>query len=202
MIAKLTGKIDSRTESSVVVDVNGVGYFLMCSRNTLNDLPIEASACVLFVEPLIRSESIILFGFSREEERSIFRLLLTVQGVGGKVCIAILSVLTPSDIAKSIASQDHVPFTEADGVGPKVAQRIVRELKDKVGQFIGKDLSSGVSLPRSTSSLHQEAISALVNLGYKRQQAVEAVHLVMQEDNSPIPLGQLIPLALKQLAGS
>ena len=140
MIAKLTGSLDSRYDTSVVIDVNGVGYALLCSQNTLQDLPGEGAACVLFVEPLIRSESITLFGFSSETERSAFRLLLTVQGVGGKVCLAILSVLTPLQIQNNILSQDHVPFTQADGVGPKLAQRIVRELKDKAN-FSGEKSS-------------------------------------------------------------
>ena len=200
MIAKLTGSLDSRYDTSVVIDVNGVGYALLCSQNTLQDLPGEGAACVLFVEPLIRSESITLFGFSSETERSAFRLLLTVQGAGGKVCLAILSVLTPLQIQNNILSQDHVPFTQADGVGPKLAQRIVRELKDKAN-FSGEksSLNSALNTP---SSLHPEAVSALINLGYKKQDVLEAIHRVMEGKDQSFSLAQIIPLALKQLAGT
>jgi Holliday junction DNA helicase RuvA len=202
MIAKLTGKLDSRFDTSVVIDVNGVGYVLLCSQNTLRELPPERNSCVLFVEPLIRAENITLFGFFTEAERSVFRLLLTVQGVGGKVCLAILSILTPSQIQNSILSQDYVPFTQADGVGPKVAQRIVRELKDKFNLVIG--INSLASQPSSSapSSLQQEAVSALINLGYKKQEALETVYRIIESTSEPLSLNQIIPLALKQLAGA
>lgn len=200
MIAKLTGTLDSRFETSIVIDVNGVGYALLCSQNTLKDIPSEGSSCCLFVEPLIRAENITLFGFSTEIERSIFRLLLTVQGVGGKVCLAILSVLTPSQIQNSILIQDHVPFTQADGVGPKVAQRIVRELKEKVGFVTTKDpLNTGIAFSKTPSSLQQEVVSALMNLGYKKQEALTAVSQVMENASESLSLNQMIPLALKQL---
>ena len=202
MIAKLTGTLDSRFDSSIVIDVNGVGYALLCSQNTLRDIPAEGSSCRLFVEPLIRSENITLFGFSTDVERSIFRLLLTVQGVGGKVCLAILSVLTPSQIQNSILMQDHVPFTQADGVGPKVAQRIVRELKDKVG-FVPEKGGLGANSPsvKMPSSIEQEVVSALMNLGYKKQEASEAVYQAMDGVSESLSLSQMIPLALKKLAG-
>jgi Holliday junction DNA helicase RuvA len=129
-------------------------------------------------------------------------LLLTVQGVGGKVCLAILSILTPSQIQNSILSQDYVPFTQADGVGPKVAQRIVRELKDKFNLVIG--INSLASQPSSSapSSLQQEAVSALINLGYKKQEALETVYRIIESTSEPLSLNQIIPLALKQLAGA
>ena len=202
MIAKLTGNLDSRFDTSLVIDVNGVGYALLCSQNTLRSLPPEGSSCMLFVEPLIRAESITLFGFFTEEERSIFRLLLTVQGVGGKVCIAILSVLTPLQIQNGIVSQDHVPFTQAEGVGPKVAQRIVRELKDKINLPLRQSLLNAAPHTMTPSSLQQEAVSALLNLGYKKQEAVEAVYKVVDsaDQSQSMSLNQIIPLALKQLA--
>jgi len=201
MIAKLTGKLDSQQGSSLVIDVNGVGYALLCSQTTLKDLPPHGQVFSIFVEPLVRAEQITLFGFFTEQERSIFRLLLTVQGVGGKVCISLLSSMTPSQIQNSILSQDSVPLTQADGVGPKVAQRIVRELKDKVGAgvFSSEPLSFVESL---TSKVQKEAISALTNLGYKKQEVLEAVHKVTQESKEGLSLNQVVPLALKQLTSA
>ncbi|MDC0348875.1 Holliday junction branch migration protein RuvA [Alphaproteobacteria bacterium] len=201
MIAKLTGKVDSQQDTSLVIDVNGVGYALLCSRTTLKDLPPRGQVCSVFVEPIIRSEQITLFGFFTEQERSIFRLLLTVQGVGGKVCISLLSSMTPSQIQNSILSQDAVPLTQADGVGPKVAQRIVRELKDKVGA--GVFASEAPSFVESlTSQVQREAISALTNLGYKKQEVLEAVHKVTQESTEDLSLNQVVPLVLKQLTSA
>lgn len=202
MIAKLTGKLDSRFDSSIVVDVQGVGYALLCSQNTLRNLPDLGHGCALFVEPLIRQDAFTLFGFLTESERSLFRLLLTVQGVGGKVCLAILSVLTPSQVQTHILTQDHTPFTQAEGVGPKLAQRIIRELKDKVSGPIGKESENVVPLTPRSSAVHEEAISALVNLGYKKQEALEAVYRTVEKNADSISLNQLIPLALKQLTGA
>lgn len=199
MIAKLTGKLDSRFDSSVVLDVQGVGYALLCSQNTLKNLPSEGVVCTLFVEPLIRQDSFTLFGFLTDTERSLFRLLLTVQGVGGKVCLAILSALTPSQIQNNILAQDYSPFTDAEGVGPKLAQRIVRELKDKMNNVGGRIPDNFSSLTRSTSSIQEETISALVNLGYKKQEALEAVYQVEEKDIESISLNEMIPLALKKL---
>lgn len=201
MIAKLTGKLDSRFDTSVVIDVNGVGYALFCSQNSLKDLPSEGSLCTVLVEPLIRQEAITLFGFSTDTERSLFRLLLTVQGVGGKVCLSILSVMTSLEVQHSILGQDHIPFTRADGVGPKVAQRIVRELKDKVAGVTGKIVLNSVP-SMGASSLYQESVSALVNLGYKKQEALEVVHSIIDKSQDSLSLNQVIPLALKKLAGT
>lgn len=201
MIAKLKGILDSLDHNHVVLDVGGVGYALFCSGTTLKELPAEGAECTLYVEPLIRAESITLFGFSSPEERALFRLLLTVQGVGGKVCIALLSALPPETLQQSIMAEDHVPLTQADGVGPKVAQRIVRELKDKAGSLVVASLASTV-LPKTSSQLHGEATSALVNLGYKKPAAHSAVQKVLSEYKEDIALSQLIPLALKELAGT
>ena len=201
MIAKLKGLLESREDHQVVLDVGGVGYALFCSGTTLKTLPVEGSPCVLYVEPVIRSEQITLFGFTTAEERALFRLLLTVQGVGGKVCIALLSALTPDALQQSIIAEDHVPLTEADGVGPKVAQRIVRELKDKTGGLVIVP-TGGAGLPKTTSQIHLEAISALVNLGYKKPAAQMAVQKILTAQEGEIGLNQLIPLALKELTGA
>ena len=201
MISKLKGILDSHEQGQIVLDVNGVGYALYCSTQTGQSLPSEGGACTLYVEPLIRAEHISLFGFSTPEERALFRVMLTVQGVGGKVCMALLSALDPQTLRESIETQDHVPLTQADGIGPKVAQRIVRELKDKMGSmsFAGSLKPTAV---KGTNKLQQEAVSALVNLGYKKGDAVVAVDKALKDGTPDLTLNQLIPLALKELTSA
>lgn len=198
MIAKLKGLLDSRDHHHVVLDVGGVGYLLFCSETTLKTLPAEGEGCTLYVEPLIRAENISLFGFATEEERTLFRLLLTVQGVGGKVCMALLSALDPETLRQSIVAEDHKPLTQAEGVGPKVAQRIARELKDKMSALVMGPMPMGAPT-KASSQLHEEATSALVNLGYKKPAALMAVQKILSTRDEDIALNQLIPLALKEL---
>jgi Holliday junction DNA helicase RuvA len=186
MISKLRGFLDTIDTQSLVIDVNGVGYSVSCSQNTLQSLPVLGESLVLYIETLMRAEQINLYGFLTDQERSIFKLLLTVQGVGGKVCLSLLSALTADQIFNAILTQDHVPLTQADGVGPKLAMRIVRELKDKTG-------GQALFIPAS-NSLHQEALSALLNLGYKRQEVLETLQNIEEST-----LDKLIPLALKHL---
>ncbi len=186
MISKLRGSLDSVDSQGLVIDVNGVGYSIACSQNTLRNLPASGDSLTLYIETLMRAEQINLYGFLTDQERSIFKLLLTVQGVGGKVCLSLLSALTSDQIFNAILTQDHVPLTQADGVGPKLATRIVRELKDKAG---GQVLSIPI-----TNKLQQQALSALLNLGYKRQEVLETLQNLEEST-----LDKLIPLALKQL---
>lgn len=185
MISKLRGLLDTLDSQGVVIDVNGVGYSVACSQNTLRNLPVPGESLVLYIETLMRAEQIHLYGFISEQERSIFKLLLTIQGVGGKVCLSLLSALTADQIMNAIVTQDHAPLTQADGVGPKLATRIVRELKDKAG---------GQALSSTSSNLHQQALSALLNLGYKRQEVLETLQNLEEST-----LDKLIPLALKHL---
>lgn len=173
MIAKLTGLLDSSGPDWLVIDVGGVGYQVFASGRTLSQLPSTGGKISLMIEPLVRNEQTHLFGFLRESERTWFRLLLGVQGVGGKVALALLTVLSPDELSQAILTQDRTLVTRAEGVGPKLAGRIVAELKDKVG---GLDL--GIEISSSTAPLFggmSEAISALTNLGYRRAEAVEAI---------------------------
>jgi Holliday junction DNA helicase RuvA len=188
MISKLRGFLDTIDAQGLVIDVNGVGYSVACSQNTLRNLPASGDALTLYIETLMRAEQINLYGFLTDQERSIFKLLLTVQGVGGKVCLSLLSALTSDQIFNSILTQDHVPLTQADGVGPKLATRIVRELKDK------KISEAPLSLTPVVSGSHQEALSALINLGYKRQAVLDVLKTLEES-----ALDKLIPLALKHL---
>ncbi|MEM8837826.1 MAG: Holliday junction branch migration protein RuvA, partial [Pseudomonadota bacterium] len=179
MIGKLKGTVDSSGEDFVIIDVHGVGYEVYCSNRTLQSLPSAGEAVTLSIETHVRETEIRLFGFSSDLERSWFRLLQNVQGVGAKVALAILGTLAPSDLASAIALQDKAMVARAPGVGPKVAQRIVLELKNKAPASSGdatgtiglqQELSEGVA-PSNVS----DAVSALTNLGYGSPQASAAV---------------------------
>jgi Holliday junction DNA helicase RuvA len=170
MIGKLRGVIDSYGEDFIVVDVNGVGYLVHCSARTLQALPAAGEPVTLAIETHVREDQIRLFGFLADVEREWFRLLQTVQGVGTKVALAILSTLKPADLASAIAMRDKATITRTPGVGPKVAERIVTELKDKAPAYTALDpavvrLSGAVDEKRAPAPV-TDAVSALVNLGY------------------------------------
>jgi holliday junction DNA helicase RuvA len=204
MIGKLKGLVDSYGEDFVILDVNGVGYVVHCSGRTLQKLPRPGEATALSIETQVREDSIRLFGFSSEEERDWFRLLQTVQGVGSKVALGILSILSSAEIGAAIASQDKATVARAPGVGPKLAARIVAELKDKAPAFGSVDplvaKLSGDDEPTSAPSSVRDAISALVNLGYGRPQAAAAVAASVKALGEGAETGALIRQGLKELA--
>lgn len=201
MIARLKGLVDSVAAEGCVVDVGGVGYLVFCSRRTAGGL-MPGEAVALHVETQVREDHIHLYGFAEKAERDWFRLLTTVQGVGGRVALAILSVLDPDALATAIAAQDKAAVTRADGVGPKLAARIVSELKDKAGTIgIGAPLvtaEKGASPAGGGASA--DAVSALVNLGYGRSEAFAAVAAASRSLGGEATVGALIPAALKELA--
>lgn len=199
MIAKLKGLVETVGEHSLVLDVGGVGYLLFCPRSTLGHLPPVGDYIVLVVETVLKQESLTLYGFRTEEERDSFRVLQKVQGVGAKVAMAILSTLLPHQIYECITFQDHLPLTKADGVGPKLAQRIVRELKDQVSSLQGNVTSFGASLHTPEERNFPEALAALLRLGYKRAEALEALNHVKKEFPQKETIDALIPFALKYL---
>lgn len=178
MIAKLSGLLDSTGSDWLIIDVNGVGYQVFASGRTLSQLPQGDERFSLLIETLVRNEQTQLFGFAHENERTWFRLLLGIQGVGAKVALALLTALSADELHHAILTQDQSMITRADGVGPKLAGRIVAELKSKVGSF-GLEMSTHISEINtgitSMASGMSEAISALTNLGYRRPEAVEAV---------------------------
>jgi len=203
MIGKLRGVIDSYGEDFVVVDVNGVGYAVHCSARTLQALPAAGEAVTLSIETHVREDQIRLFGFLADVEREWFRLLQTVQGVGTKVALAILSTLKPADLASAIAMRDKAMITRTPGVGPKVAERIVTELKDKAPAYTTLDpavvrLSGAVDEKRAPASV-TDAVSALVNLGYGQPQAAAAVAAATRTAGEGADARQLIRLGLKEL---
>ena len=177
MIAKLTGLLDSIGDDHAVVDVGGVGYLLYCPGRTLGRLPGLGEAASFSVITHVREDHIHLYGFADEQERDWFRLLTTVQGVGARVALAILTVLGPGDLVQAIAAQDRAALTRAEGVGPKVATRILGELKDKAGGLaLGPAAAiDGAAWGPATDGPPHDAVSALTNLGYGRGEAFGAV---------------------------
>lgn len=196
MIAKLTGLLDSAGEDWCIIDVNGVGYQVFCSARTLGSMAGVGEAVSLMIETHIREDHFHLFGFGTELERDWFKLLQTVQGVGAKVALAILSIASADDLTASIAAQDKSTVSRASGVGPKLATRIVNELKDKVAKlaFTPSAVASGAA--PAANGAAQDAVSALVNLGYKPGDAYQAVNRAAKESDD---LQTLIRLGLKEL---
>lgn len=205
MIAKLKGLIDSVGDDFVIVDVNGVGYLVACSSRTLARLE-KGTAAALHVETQVREDAINLFGFLDEGEREWFRLLTTVQGVGAKVALSILSAASPEQLVQAIAAQDKTMLTRANGVGPKLAVRILTELKDKAGRIalgsfgVASAVAAAAPVPAEAGGVLEDAISALVNLGYKRIEAFEAVGQASRELPEGTDASTLIRAALKRLA--
>jgi Holliday junction DNA helicase RuvA len=204
MIGKLRGIIDSYGEDFVIVDVGGVGYLVYCSTRTLQALPSQGDAVTLAIETHVREDQIKLFGFNNDLEREWFRLLQTVQGVGTKVALAILGTLKPTDLATAIALRDKAAVSRTPGVGPKVAERIVTELKDKAPAYADIDpaivhLSGAVDENRASRPV-ADAVSALVNLGYGQPQAAAAIAAAARSAGEGAETKQLIRLGLKELS--
>ncbi len=205
MIGKLTGTIDSVTGDAALVDVNGVGYVVHASSRTLGQLGGSGAVVSLLIETQVREDAINLYGFAEKAERDWFRLLTTVQGVGAKVALAILGVLSPDDLSLAIAAQDKAAITRAPGVGPKLGARIVAELKDKAGS-VANDLSVGAVRGAALNGAKagaipaEDAVSALVNLGYRRAEAYAAVAKGARDLGDKATLDGLIRFGLKELS--
>jgi Holliday junction DNA helicase RuvA len=204
MIGKLKGMIDSYGEDFVIVDVNGVGYVVHCSARTLQALPAAGEPVALAIETHVREDQIRLFGFLLDGEREWFRLLQTVQGVGTKVALAVLGTLKPGELASAIALRDKAMVARTPGVGPKVAERIVTELKDKAPAYADVDpavirLSGAVDERRAPQPV-SDAVSALVNLGYGQPQAAAAIAAAARAAGEGADTKSLIRLGLKEIA--
>lgn len=203
VIARLRGTVDSVDEGSAVVDVNGVGYLVSASSRTLRELVVGGPVTVL-VETIVREDAIALYGFLATAERDWFRILTTVQGVGARVALSILSTLSPDEIARAIAAGDKSSLSRPAGVGPKLAARLATELKDKAAAFgvapapVPSVAASGVVPP--TASVNEDAVSALVNLGYRRVEAFGAVARVTQRLGEGAALDAVIKAGLQELA--
>jgi Holliday junction DNA helicase RuvA len=199
MIAQLTGRVDTLSDGTCVIDVGGVGYLVQASSRTLSALPPAPAQAKLLIETHVREDAILLYGFADAAERDWFRLLTTVQGVGGRVALAILSALSPRDLVGAIAAGDKASLTRAAGVGPRLAIRLLTELRDKAGAM---PAPAGIAYtpqiaPRTPAS---DALSALVNLGYRRPDAQQTVARVAERLGETATLDALIRDSLKELA--
>lgn len=204
MIGKLKGLVDSLGDDVVHLDVGGVVYEAHCSTRTLSALPQIGHATVLHIEMIVREDMIRLYGFATEAEKLWFRLLMTVQGVGSRVALAILSTLSPSELASAIALQDKAMVGRANGVGPKLAIRVVTELKGKVPAIGAVDagvLGLQTALGEGVAGGNvADAVSALTNLGYSSAQASAALASVVSRDGDGLATDKLIRLGLKELS--
>lgn len=197
MISKLKGIIDTITENQIIIDVGGVGYGVFAPSKTISQLTLNSPA-TLWIETIVREDSITLYGFSSQIEHDFFNLLTTVQGIGPKAGIAILSALTPQQISIAILSGDAKSFTTANGIGKKTAERIITELKDKVGKTNINIELANISKEMKNDSIAEDTISALQNLGYTRSQSFEIVMRLINS-NPMISMNDLIKLALKEI---
>jgi holliday junction DNA helicase RuvA len=204
MIGKLKGLVDSFGDDHVLIDCGGVCYEAFCSSRTLQALPRVGEAAVVFIETIVREDMIRLYGFSSEAEKGWFNLLMTVQGVGARVALSILSVLSPSELSSAVALQDKAMIGRANGVGPKLAVRLVTELKGKTPVGPGIDagtlglqaaLGEGVA-----SSAITDAVSALVNLGYSSAQASAALAKIVAREGDGVKTETLIRMGLRELS--
>jgi holliday junction DNA helicase RuvA len=204
MIARLAGTVDSVGPDGAVVDVGGVGYLAFCSTRTIGRLPPPGGAVRLLIETHVREDHIHLYGFIDDAERDWFRLLTTVQGVGARLALAILSAVMPEALVLAIVAQDKAMLTRAEGVGPRLAARIVNELRDKVGGLALVPASpataaSGVGIALAEEGVGADAVSALVNLGYRRAEAFGAVAAAARRLGDGAALDALIRAGLQEL---
>lgn len=196
VIAHLKGRLESTGIDHAVIDVGGVGYLVGASTRTLAAIGPVGEAVMLHTEMLVAEDFIRLVGFASASERDWFRLLTGVQGVGARVALAILSALEPGDLSRAIAAQDKAMVARANGVGPKLAERIVRELKDKIGGIA----LGGVSVVATPTGSGADAVSALLNLGFRPAEAASAVTAAEEELGAGATLDALVRLALRKAA--
>ena len=209
MIATLTGKLKSKLNSQIIIDVNGVGYCLNVSKNTLDKIGDINESVILKTDLQIRDDSILLYGFKFQSELNMFKLLQSIQGIGPRAALAVLSALTVEQIIISIKSSDKSAFQQADGIGQRVATRIVSELQEKIDQFSLANTDIKFKDPKILSdraeqnkNIMDDAISAIVNLGYSKSDVFLVVNSICNESNNDeiLSIEKIIPLALKELS--
>ena len=201
MIAKLTGTLDDFGADWAVIDVSGVGYLVHCSARTLDGLGIRGDRATIFTEMQVSDNDIRLIGFASGAERDWFRLLTAVQGVGSKVALAILSALTTEELQRACAGGDSAMVARANGVGLKLASRIVNELKEKAGGMPTVPGAPGIAAPAPAGSSSADAVSALQNLGFKPATASTAVAAAVKELGEDAGLNDVVRVALKRATG-
>ena len=200
MIAKLAGVIDQIGPEAAIIDVGGVGYLAFCSTRTISRLPVVGAPASLLIETHVREDHIHLYGFLDASERDWFRQLTTVQGVGARLALAILSAVAPEQLGPAILAHDKAALMRADGVGARLAARIVNELHDKVGGAAAEVTLPTTTAPDADASPAADAVSALVNLGYRRSEAFGAVAAAARRLGSSADAGALIRAGLQELA--
>ena len=209
MIAKLRGLLDSTGDGWAILDVNGVGYMLFCGARTLASLPARGEVVEFNVETHVREDHIHLYGFTTDADREMFRILTKVQGVGAKVGLAILSALSSSQVTQAIVAADISAFKKIGGVGPKLASRLITELKDKLSSFPLTEYQIDSAVPVAakkvdapSTNIVEEAVSALVNLGYGRTAAFSSVTRAVQNAGEMVTLPSLIKESLRELGSA
>src|SRR5947208_3526966 len=203
MIAKLAGVVEQIEPDAAVIDVNGVGYLAFCSTRTIGRLPPPGSPARLLIETHVREDHIHLYGFIDAVERDWFRLLTTVQGVGARLALALLSAVPPDALALAILAQDKATLARADGVGPRLAARIANELRDKVGGLATAAPTPVIGIAavaNAEAGATADAVSALVNLGYRRAEAFGAVAAAARKLGEEAALDALIRAGLRELS--
>ena len=213
MIATLSGILKLKKNNLIIIEVNGVGYELLVSKKTINSLSQLNQAVSLFTDLQIKDDKIFLYGFKYEHELNMFKLLQSIQGIGPRAALSILSTLMVEEIILAIRSTDKQMIQKSEGIGPRVATRIITELQEKINEFslannfleIKKDNLSKNSISTDDNSIFEDAISAIVNLGYFRSDAYKAVNLIKEEfknskNDDKISIEKIIPLALKKLS--
>lgn len=198
MIAFLRGPVEALEEDRCIIDVGGVGYLVMASTRTLAVLPAAPGVARMLVETQVREDAITLYGFADAAERDWFRLLLTVQGVGAKVALNLLSALSPGELVRAIAAGDRASLTRAAGVGAKLAVRLLSELREKAGAMPSGGAMLAAVAP--VGGVEADALSALGNLGYRAGEARPAVERVLARLGEGAPVGQVIRESLQELA--
>lgn len=199
MIAQLTGRVEALEDGRCVIDVNGVGYLVHASTRTLASLPAPPEGARLLVETHVREDAIVLYGFIDPAEREWFRLLTTVQGVGGRVALSVLSALSPADLVAAIASGDRASLTRAPGVGARLAVRLLTELRDKAGAMPTAPGFAAVAVA-SPRGAGEDAMSALVNLGYRRSEIQPVVARAMERLGEAATVDAVLRESLRELA--
>lgn len=203
MIGKLSGLVEEVAEDHLLLDVGGVGYLVFASGRTLGRMPARGGSAGLLVETHVREDHIHLYGFAERAERDWFRLLLTVQGVGARHALSILTVLPPDELAQAVLAQDKAALSRASGVGPKLAQRVVTELKDKAGRVAlgaGGAAMALAGVAGGVAAAAEDAVAALVSLGYRRTEAFTAVGKAAAELGEAAGVEALVKGGLKELA--
>ena len=200
MIAKLTGLLDSIGDGWVVVETGGVGYLVFCSARTLREVGPPGTTISMLIDTHVREDHIHLYGFPLLEERNWFRMLQTVQGVGARMALGVLDALSADELVDAILAQDAATLTQANGVGPKLAKRLVSELKDKIGDLAPSTFTGPTAAEAVAGDTTVDAVSALVNLGYRRIEAFGAVSRARQSLGAQAEVGALIREGLKELA--